>query len=255
MRTQQHTHCAVRGFCVLQVFTYDGRQVCALKPQGLGAEGVSRQLVSLSNDTMAVAVGRSVHCYETAQGRAVGDAVNHGLEVKAVCLSQVGAQGRRGTDGLWGTFGILGALSRTPCQEPFVVTQAGVSCVLAEASGTTAVNAPPRQTSCRCRTTACWPGTSANAAVAGWRGNRPPACCAGQQWGPVPRAAATQQQPRHHARRSSGSSMCGCRQRQHSHSCGSHYSERAGEPRCGQSATAAAAGEACRQREQPSSVA
>jgi hypothetical protein len=82
------------------VFTYDGRQVCALKPQGLSAEGVSRQLVSLSNDTMAVAVGRTVRCYETAQGRAVGDVVNHSLEVKAVALSQVRVQERRGTAGL-----------------------------------------------------------------------------------------------------------------------------------------------------------
>jgi hypothetical protein len=71
------------------VFTYDGRQVCAFKPQGFSAEGVSRQLVSLSSDTLATAVGCSVRCYETAQGRPVGEALNHSLEVKAVCLSQV----------------------------------------------------------------------------------------------------------------------------------------------------------------------
>lgn len=75
---------------VLQVFTYDGRQVCAFKPQGLSAEGVSRQLVSLSNETLATAAGCSVRCYETAQGRSVGDPLNHSSEVKVVCLSQVG---------------------------------------------------------------------------------------------------------------------------------------------------------------------
>lgn len=71
------------------MYTYDGRQVCAFKPQGLSTEGVSRQLVSLSSDTLATAVGCSVRCYETAQGRPVGEVLNHSLEVKAVCLSQV----------------------------------------------------------------------------------------------------------------------------------------------------------------------
>lgn len=77
----------------LQVFTYDVRQVCAFKPQGLSAEGVSRQLVSISSDTLAAVVGCSVRCYETAQGRPVGEALNHSLEVKAVCLSQVRSPG------------------------------------------------------------------------------------------------------------------------------------------------------------------
>lgn len=78
------------------MFAYDGRQVCALKPQGLMSPegGVSRQLVSLSSDTLAVAVGGGgssgvVRCYETAQGRPVGEVLNHSLEVKAVALSQV----------------------------------------------------------------------------------------------------------------------------------------------------------------------
>ena len=74
---------------LMQVFTYDGRQVCSIRPTGLNPEGVSRQLISLSNDTLAAAVGCSVRCYETAQGRPVGEPVTHNLEVKAVCLSQV----------------------------------------------------------------------------------------------------------------------------------------------------------------------
>lgn len=85
--------------CRLQVYTYDGRQVCAFKPQGLSTEGVSRQLVSLSSDTLATAVGCSVRCYETAQGRPVGEVLNHGLEIKAVCLSQV--RGMHGGFGVW----------------------------------------------------------------------------------------------------------------------------------------------------------
>lgn len=75
---------------VLQVYTYDGSQVCAFRPQGLTLEGFSRQLVSLSNDTLAMAVGCNVYCYETAQGRPVGEVLNHCLDVKAVCISQVG---------------------------------------------------------------------------------------------------------------------------------------------------------------------
>jgi hypothetical protein len=75
--------------CLCQVFTYDERQVCAVRPHGLSPEGVSRQLISLSNDTVAAAAGCSVHCYETAQGRPVGEVLTFNQDVKAVCLSQV----------------------------------------------------------------------------------------------------------------------------------------------------------------------
>lgn len=78
---------------LLQVFTYDGRQVCMIRPQGLNPEGVSTQQISLSSDTLAAAVGSTVRCYETAQGRLVGEVLNHSLEVKAVVLSQVREQG------------------------------------------------------------------------------------------------------------------------------------------------------------------
>jgi intraflagellar transport protein 80 len=60
-----------------------------LQGQGTGVEGLNRQLISLSNDTIALASGSSVRCFETAQGRPVGQQVNHSLEVKAICLSQV----------------------------------------------------------------------------------------------------------------------------------------------------------------------
>ncbi|KAF6258571.1 intraflagellar transport protein 80 [Scenedesmus sp. NREL 46B-D3] len=87
-----------RGFALVdasgaaQVFTYEGRPVCGLKlqGQGTGAEALHRQLISLSNDTLAVASGSSVRCFETAQGRPAGQQVNHSLEIKAVCLSQFG---------------------------------------------------------------------------------------------------------------------------------------------------------------------
>jgi intraflagellar transport protein 80 len=60
-----------------------------LQGQGSGLEGINRQLISLSNDTLALASGSSIRCFETAQGRPVGQLLNHNLEVKAGRLSQV----------------------------------------------------------------------------------------------------------------------------------------------------------------------
>ncbi|WIA18978.1 hypothetical protein OEZ85_003645 [Tetradesmus obliquus] len=86
-----------RGFALVdaagaaQVYTYEGRPVCSLKLQGQGSglEGLNYQLISLSSDTLALASGSSIRCFETAQGRPVGQHISHNLEVKAVCLSQL----------------------------------------------------------------------------------------------------------------------------------------------------------------------
>jgi hypothetical protein len=69
--------------------------VYAIKPPGVRLEGLSRQAVSLSSDTLALAAGASVRCFETAQGRPVGDALVHGADVAAVCLSQAGTAADR----------------------------------------------------------------------------------------------------------------------------------------------------------------
>jgi intraflagellar transport protein 80 len=74
---------------LMQIFTYEGRPVSSLKPSGLRLEVLSEQLISLSNDTVAFSTGNILRCFDTAQGRAVGDAVTHKQEVKAVRLSQV----------------------------------------------------------------------------------------------------------------------------------------------------------------------
>lgn len=63
--------------------------MCVVKPVGVQTEGISRQMISLSNDTLAVAAGSSVRCFDTAQGRPMGEVINHTLEIKAVALSQV----------------------------------------------------------------------------------------------------------------------------------------------------------------------
>lgn len=79
------------------MLTYEARQVCAIKPPGLRPDGISRQLVSLSPDTLALTMGSSVRCFDTAQGRPLGEALSHSVQVKAVALSQVrfgGGSGR-----------------------------------------------------------------------------------------------------------------------------------------------------------------
>jgi hypothetical protein len=98
-RKSNHRHPAVydcrrnwlAAVAVPQGYTYDGRPVCSLKLQGQGSglECLNRQLISLSNDTLALASGTTVRCFETAQGRPVGQQLSHKLEVKAVSLSQV----------------------------------------------------------------------------------------------------------------------------------------------------------------------
>lgn len=76
----------------LQLFTYEGRQICNPKAQGLKSDFLSSNMLSLSNDTLAVMEGpgsSSIRFLDTAQGRQMGDAYVHGLEVKQIGLSQV----------------------------------------------------------------------------------------------------------------------------------------------------------------------
>eukprot|EP00879_Flechtneria_rotunda_P009285 GHRR01009720.1.p1 GENE.GHRR01009720.1~~GHRR01009720.1.p1 ORF type:complete len:478 (+),score=231.72 GHRR01009720.1:1464-2897(+) len=86
-----------RGFALLdasagvQVITYEGRQVCAVKPPGLRPEAFSRHLISISSDSLALANGTAVKCYDTAQGRPAGQGFTHGSDIKAISLSQFGA--------------------------------------------------------------------------------------------------------------------------------------------------------------------
>lgn len=86
----------------IQIFTYEGRQVCNPKFQGLRTELLNRQMVALSNDTLAVldqgaggVPGATVRFFDTAQGRAIGDAFTHTLEIKEIGLSQVGPNNER----------------------------------------------------------------------------------------------------------------------------------------------------------------
>lgn len=79
----------------IQIITYEGRLICNPKFQGLRTELLNAQMISLSNDAVAVldqaAQGAAtVRFFDTAQGRPLGDAFTHNLEIKEVALSQAG---------------------------------------------------------------------------------------------------------------------------------------------------------------------
>uniref|UniRef100_A0A7S2QU27 Intraflagellar transport protein 80 n=2 Tax=Chlamydomonas chlamydogama TaxID=225041 RepID=A0A7S2QU27_9CHLO len=78
----------------IQLYTYEGRQICNPKFQGLRTELLNRQMLSVSNDTIAVldqqATGSLVRFFDAAQGRPIGEPFTHNLEIKEIALSQVG---------------------------------------------------------------------------------------------------------------------------------------------------------------------
>uniref|UniRef100_A0A7S0WTZ1 Intraflagellar transport protein 80 homolog n=1 Tax=Chlamydomonas leiostraca TaxID=1034604 RepID=A0A7S0WTZ1_9CHLO len=85
----------------IQLFTYEGRQICNPKFQGLRPELLNRQMLALSNDTIAVldagqaTNGSTVRFFDTAQGRPIGEPFTHSLEIKDISLSQVGPNTER----------------------------------------------------------------------------------------------------------------------------------------------------------------
>lgn len=79
----------------IQIITYEGRLVCNPKFQGLRTELLNADMISISNDSVAVldqaaAGAATVRFFDTAQGRPIGDAFTHTLEIKEVALSQAG---------------------------------------------------------------------------------------------------------------------------------------------------------------------
>lgn len=73
---------------------YEGRQLCNPRFQGLRTELLNPQMVSLSNDVVAVldqqASGGMVRMFDTAQGRPIGEPFTHNLEITEIALSQAG---------------------------------------------------------------------------------------------------------------------------------------------------------------------
>ncbi|KAL3846590.1 hypothetical protein ACJMK2_017565 [Sinanodonta woodiana] len=77
------------------VYSYDGRHVCSPKYQGLLADILNDQTVSLSNDTVALrdkADEKAIYIFDAASGKQLGDGkpVPHKLEVMEIALDQCG---------------------------------------------------------------------------------------------------------------------------------------------------------------------
>eukprot|EP00798_Chlamydomonas_sp_ICE-L_P008266 gene8266-1535_t len=86
----------------IQLYTYEGRQICNPKMTGLRTELLNQQMISLSTDTVAVldqgaaqGGGSLVRFFDAAQGRPVGEPMTHSLEIKAISLSQTGSINNR----------------------------------------------------------------------------------------------------------------------------------------------------------------
>lgn len=85
-------------FTGLQIFAYDGRQICNPKFQGQRTEFLNSQMVSVSNDTLAVLDHGNraiVRMFDTAQGRPIGEPFTHGLPISEIALSQAGTAADR----------------------------------------------------------------------------------------------------------------------------------------------------------------
>eukprot|EP00227_Mantoniella_beaufortii_P020105 CAMPEP_0197575096 /NCGR_PEP_ID=MMETSP1326-20131121/609_1 /TAXON_ID=1155430 /ORGANISM="Genus nov. species nov., Strain RCC2288" /LENGTH=759 /DNA_ID=CAMNT_0043137801 /DNA_START=154 /DNA_END=2433 /DNA_ORIENTATION=+ len=77
-----------------QLFSYEGRQVCAPKSPGLRPEMLNAQSVALSPDTLAIidrSTSKTVRFLDTSAGKPVGEEMTHSMEVTDVCLSQTGS--------------------------------------------------------------------------------------------------------------------------------------------------------------------
>ncbi|KAK9814722.1 hypothetical protein WJX72_010508 [[Myrmecia] bisecta] len=89
----QRNFLTVDNFSGIQICTYEGRQVCNPKFQGLRTEFLSKQLLSLSNDTLAIVDktdGKTIRFFDTAQGKPSGDVLVHSMDIAEVALSQNG---------------------------------------------------------------------------------------------------------------------------------------------------------------------
>ncbi|GAX72717.1 hypothetical protein CEUSTIGMA_g173.t1 [Chlamydomonas eustigma] len=83
----------------IQLYTYEGRQLCNPKFQGLRTELLNQRMVALSNDTVAVLdqqlTGSMVRFFDTAQGKPLGEPFSHNLEISEIALNQTGTSTER----------------------------------------------------------------------------------------------------------------------------------------------------------------
>lgn len=77
----------------IQIYTYEGRPICNPKFQGLRTEFLNKQMVSLSNDTLAIldqSGATTIRFFDTAQGKALGEPFTHTMEIRDIGLNQPG---------------------------------------------------------------------------------------------------------------------------------------------------------------------
>ncbi|KAL5004430.1 hypothetical protein ScPMuIL_017886 [Solemya velum] len=82
------------------VYSYDGRLVCTPRYQGLRADVLNSQTVSISNDTVAIrdkADEKVIYVFDAQNGKQIGDGkpITHKLEVLEIALDQCGPSSER----------------------------------------------------------------------------------------------------------------------------------------------------------------
>eukprot|EP00002_Diphylleia_rotans_P010896 TRINITY_DN2155_c0_g1_i6.p1 TRINITY_DN2155_c0_g1~~TRINITY_DN2155_c0_g1_i6.p1 ORF type:complete len:511 (-),score=103.20 TRINITY_DN2155_c0_g1_i6:229-1761(-) len=82
----------------LQVYSYDGRFVCSPKSPNLRIDNLNSQLITLSNDTIAVIDRndpKNILLFDTVSGRQLGVSIKHTVEVSEIYLEQHGPASER----------------------------------------------------------------------------------------------------------------------------------------------------------------
>ncbi|KAK3271476.1 Intraflagellar transport protein 80 [Cymbomonas tetramitiformis] len=83
----------VDNFNGIQLFSYEGRQICNPKFQGLRTEFLNGESVCVSGDTVAVidrSDSKAIRFFDAAGGKQIGEPVTHTLEITEIALNQTG---------------------------------------------------------------------------------------------------------------------------------------------------------------------
>mmetsp|Transcript_39397 Transcript_39397/g.47784 ORF Transcript_39397/g.47784 Transcript_39397/m.47784 type:complete len:763 (-) Transcript_39397:804-3092(-) len=88
----------VDNFNGIQLYSYEGRQICNPKFQGLRTEFLNGESINLSNDTLAI-IDRSdckvIRFFNTTDGKQIGEPITHTIEIVEIALNQTGPQPER----------------------------------------------------------------------------------------------------------------------------------------------------------------
>eukprot|EP00899_Mesostigma_viride_P006413 jgi/Mesvir1/15773/Mv03342-RA.1 len=82
----------------LRLFSYEGRQICNPKFQGLRVDLLNAQSVTLANDILAVidrSDSKTIRFFDTVSGKPMGDPISHNQEVVELALNKCGASSDR----------------------------------------------------------------------------------------------------------------------------------------------------------------